>query len=125
MTRQPSAISQTRRGDQAGSEKAQADVEIDVPPLRAQRSRVNQHQPWNRTEEQENHSGANQRLALTQTLAHEPEQQQDGSHDAGNGVQQHHSGIENVRLRERVKVNCGQRKESQSATTAFGSQNSG
>ena len=78
--------------------------------MRAQGSGVNQHQAWDYAEEQENHPHPNQGIALT-PRADQPEQQQDRYHDAGNGVQQHHSGIKDIRLWERVEVNRGHDKE--------------
>src|ERR1019366_3565737 len=61
MTGEPSAIAQTGRSHQAGAEKAQSDVEIDVASLRAERSGVNQRQSWDCAEKQKQHSAANQR----------------------------------------------------------------
>src|SRR5208337_593286 len=65
---------QSGRADQACTEKAQAEVDVDERPLGTQRSGVNQRQPWDCAEEQESHSDANQRLTLT-PRAHEPEKQ--------------------------------------------------
>src|ERR1035437_66933 len=110
MTAEPSAIAQTGRSHQAGAEKAQSDVEIDVASLRAERSGVNQRQSWDRAEEQQNHSVADYRLPLTPP-AHQPEQQPNRSHNPGNGVQHDHPSIKNIRLRERVQVNRGHGKE--------------
>src|SRR5260370_32506287 len=78
MTRQPSIIPQPGRGDQASAEKTHADMDINEVPLRSQSSGVNQPQSWDCTEEQEDHSDANQQLTLTQKQRpDQPEQQQD------------------------------------------------
>src|ERR1019366_7692352 len=99
MTGEPSASAQTGRSHQAGAEKAQSDVEIDVAPFRAQRSGVNQRQSWNRAEKQENHSVANQRLPLAQKQRpYQPEQQPTRSHNTAIAVQQDHPSIKNIRL---------------------------
>src|ERR1700687_2940903 len=62
MTRPPFMIAQPSRGDQAGAEKTRPDMDIDEVPLRSQSAGVNQNQSWDCTEEQEDHSDANQRL---------------------------------------------------------------
>jgi hypothetical protein len=75
MTGQPSAIAHARSNDQASAEEAQAKMDVDERPLRAQCSGVDQRQSWDCAEEQQNHSDADQRLTLT-PRAHEPEQEQ-------------------------------------------------
>src|ERR1700704_5348914 len=75
-TRQPSMIAQPGRSDQAGTEKTHADLDVDERPMCSQSSGVNQRQSWDCAEEQENHSRANKRIALT-PRADQPEQERD------------------------------------------------
>ena len=56
MKRKPSSIAQAGRSHQAGAEKAQSEMDVNDRPIRAQRSGVNQHQPWNCAEEKKHHS---------------------------------------------------------------------
>jgi len=76
MTGQPSAIISSNHkggGDQARPEETSSDMNIDERPFGAQRSRVDQRESWDRTDEKKNHRGADEGFPLTPT-ADKPEQ---------------------------------------------------
>ena len=64
VTRQPSATAQSGCDDQAGTDKAHCQVDINEVPFRAQRSGIEQHESRDRAEKQENHACAEQEITL-------------------------------------------------------------